>query len=131
MPVGRTSKRSKGTVDMGQKMVELSAHRVFGIPHLLHEIFSTLASDSTGRRKPRRLLGAREEPELAWALPFAVDHTKRRTLVNAARTCKRFSSPALDALWRAMDSIIPLLSILPCLQFHGSNNYAHDSRYVR
>lgn len=115
---------------MGQKMVELSAHRVFGIPHLLHEIFSTLASDSTGRRKPRRLLGAREEPELAWALPFAVDHTKRRTLVNAARTCKRFSSPALDALWRAMDSIIPLLSILPCLQFHGSNNYAHDSRYT-
>lgn len=42
--------------------------------------------------------------------------TDRKTLLSAALACKAFSSPALDVLWRNMDSAIPLLKILPIIE---------------
>ncbi|KAF8965795.1 hypothetical protein BDZ97DRAFT_1729789 [Flammula alnicola] len=37
----------------------------------------------------------------------------RRTLLWVALTCKAFLEPALDRLWRSLDSLFPLLKILP------------------
>ena len=48
-------------------------------------------------------------------LPVKNDE-KRRCLLNAALTCKDFLDVALDALWEKMDSLVPLLKLLPALQ---------------
>ena len=37
----------------------------------------------------------------------------RRALARATRTCRTFSEPALDVLWRALDHVNPLLMLLP------------------
>jgi hypothetical protein len=37
-------------------------------------------------------------------------------LLWAALTCKTFLEPALDVLWRSMNSLIPLLKLLPSFQ---------------
>lgn len=37
-------------------------------------------------------------------------------LLWAALTCKTFLEPALDVLWRTMNSLIPLLKLLPSFQ---------------
>jgi hypothetical protein len=37
-------------------------------------------------------------------------------LFNAALTCKDFLDVALDVLWEELDSLVPLLSLLPALQ---------------
>ncbi|KAI0698305.1 hypothetical protein C8T65DRAFT_742878 [Cerioporus squamosus] len=37
----------------------------------------------------------------------------QKTLARAARTCRAFKSPALDVLWRSVDAIVHLLSVLP------------------
>ena len=41
---------------------------------------------------------------------------KHQCLLNAALTCKDFLDVALDALWEEMDSLVPLLKLLPGLQ---------------
>ena len=41
---------------------------------------------------------------------------KYRCLLNAALTCKDFLDVALDALWEKIDSLVPLLRLLPALQ---------------
>ncbi|KAF9465974.1 hypothetical protein BDZ94DRAFT_280828 [Collybia nuda] len=42
-----------------------------------------------------------------------------QTLANAARCCKTFSSPALDALWWKLDDIVPLFLLLPAIHRLG------------
>jgi hypothetical protein len=37
----------------------------------------------------------------------------KRSLARLARTCKAFKEPALDVLWRDLDSFVPLLTLLP------------------
>ncbi|KAH0832411.1 hypothetical protein J3R83DRAFT_13450 [Lanmaoa asiatica] len=37
----------------------------------------------------------------------------RRTLASLARTCRAFSAPALDLLWMRLDSLDPLIKVLP------------------
>ncbi|KAF8167714.1 hypothetical protein B0H34DRAFT_646480 [Crassisporium funariophilum] len=37
----------------------------------------------------------------------------RRTLSRLARTCRAFSEPALDILWRDLDSIAPIVGLFP------------------
>jgi len=39
----------------------------------------------------------------------------RRTLYSLALTCRTLSGPALDILWRDLDSLYPLLCCLPGL----------------
>ena len=39
-----------------------------------------------------------------------------QSLLNAALTCKDFQDEALDALWEELDSLVPLLKVLPALQ---------------
>ena len=40
--------------------------------------------------------------------------TAQTTLACLARTCRTFKNPALDLLWRSVDDIVHLLSVLPC-----------------
>ena len=40
-----------------------------------------------------------------------------RYLLNAGLTCKDFLDVALDALWEELHSLVPLLKLLPALQF--------------
>lgn len=40
-------------------------------------------------------------------------HINRKGLLNIALTCKAFLEPALDTLWESLDSLLPLLKLLP------------------
>jgi hypothetical protein len=44
------------------------------------------------------------------------DKESRLCLFNAALTCKDFLDTALDVLWEELDSLVPLLKLLPALQ---------------
>ena len=46
---------------------------------------------------------------------------KCRCLLNAALTCKDFLEVALDAIWENLDSMVPLLKLLPGLQLEGNS----------
>ena len=47
------------------------------------------------------------------------DEKNRLCLLNAASTCKDFLEVALDALWEELDSLVPLLKLLPALHFEN------------
>ena len=44
---------------------------------------------------------------------------KRQFLLNVALACKDFLDVALDALWEVLDSLMPLLELLPTLQLEN------------
>ena len=47
-------------------------------------------------------------------LEFIVDTPGgRRSVGRLARTCKGLSGPALDVLWKDLDSLNPLLALMP------------------
>ena len=61
-----------------------------------------------------------------------IDKTNRQSLLNAALTCKDFLDVALDELWKRMDSFLPVLKLLPALQFEDDSFVCanvHDFRY--
>jgi hypothetical protein len=68
-------------------------HRLFDIPEILREIFLGLA-----------------EPDCWGRCLTSAD------LARAARCSKKFSAPALDALWQTMHSELPLFKLLPGFQ---------------
>ena len=43
----------------------------------------------------------------------------KKSLLNVALTCKDFLDEALDALWEELNSLVPLLKLLPALQFEN------------
>jgi hypothetical protein len=58
-----------------------------------------------------------KNPDLM-AITFShLKNEKRRCLLNVALTCKDFLDVALDALWEELFSLVPLLKLLPALQF--------------
>lgn len=36
-----------------------------------------------------------------------------RTVARLARTCKAFNEPAVDVLWKELDSLLPLIGLFP------------------
>ncbi|KAI0333314.1 hypothetical protein GY45DRAFT_328476 [Cubamyces sp. BRFM 1775] len=42
--------------------------------------------------------------------------TQGATLANLARTCRAFSEPALDTLWRRMDRLAPFIFVFSCAE---------------
>ncbi|TFK64668.1 hypothetical protein BDN72DRAFT_846375 [Pluteus cervinus] len=46
-------------------------------------------------------------------------HLRRSTLLAAALTCHSFTEPALDALWETMNSLAPLICLLPLVNKDG------------
>lgn len=67
-------------------------------PHILSEIFRHFGIDSPDATEVK---------------------AARRNLIRAALTCKVFLDPALDRLWRAIDTLLPLLKLLPSFQLVG------------
>jgi len=96
MPVRTRRAKSGGAFEAQQT----SAHRIFDIPHLLHEIFSTLASDSTPRIHLTRYHRARDEFMPAWALPFEVDRMNRHT----CKSSKGLQEILVPCTGRALES---------------------------
>jgi hypothetical protein len=47
------------------------------------------------------------------------DKQSSQCLLNVALTCKDFLDEALDALWEELNSLLPLLKLLPALQFEN------------
>lgn len=45
--------------------------------------------------------------------PSELTPTSKQNLLWAGLTCKAFLEPALDRLWSSLDSLFPLLKILP------------------
>ena len=37
----------------------------------------------------------------------------KRSLSRFARTCKAFCDPALDVLWRELESLVPIIGLFP------------------
>ena len=46
-----------------------------------------------------------------------------RCLANAALTCKDFLDVALDALWEELNTLVPLLKVLPALRVEDDAYY--------
>ncbi|TFK64652.1 hypothetical protein BDN72DRAFT_963045 [Pluteus cervinus] len=59
-----------------------------------------------------------EDPPVSVVLPT---QTGRSTLLAAALSCRRFTSSALAILWRTMDSLDPLVSLLPIVPYMGQH----------
>ena len=57
------------------------------------------------------------------AMTFSRLYLKLNCLFNVALTCKDFLEEALDKIWEEMDSMVPLLKVLPALQ-------VEDNEYV-
>ena len=53
-----------------------------------------------------------------------------RCLLNAALTCKDLLDVALDALWEELDSLLPLLKLLPALQVEDGGAYVCANVHV-
>jgi hypothetical protein len=56
-----------------------------------------------------------KSPELM-AMTLSHLQSDEQSLLNAALTCKDFLEEALDKIWENMDSMVPLLKVLPALQ---------------
>jgi len=56
-----------------------------------------------------------QDPELTRNLLEFINDTAggRRSVSRIARTCKALSGPALNVLWKDLDSLIPLLGLMP------------------
>ena len=55
----------------------------------------------------------------AMTFSYIKDKNYRRWLFYVALTCKDFLDVALDALWEELNSLLPLLQLLPSLQFEN------------
>ena len=51
----------------------------------------------------------------------------RPTLAAAARVCKAWTAPASIVLWRSLDTLVPLLKLLPTAKFVGLDGTDSDS----
>ena len=81
--------------------------------------FSQLSYSDQVRRYDRERLFLKNPDLMAMTfshLQVKNDKKNRRCLFNAALTCKDFLDIALDALWERLDSLLPLLKLLPALQ---------------
>ena len=53
------------------------------------------------------------------AMTFSYLQGNDECLLNAALTCKDLLDVALDKLWEKMNSLVPVLKLLPALQFEN------------
>jgi hypothetical protein len=67
---------------------------------------------------PHRALGIAEVLTLVFEELHM--HNKKRSLARSAQACKSFSEPALAILWRNLDSLSPMVKLIPSLRIAGS-----------
>jgi hypothetical protein len=74
----------------------------------------TAAIIPVGRRGPTSVHRALEIPEIRGQVFELLEwDDKKRTLAVMARVCRMFTEQALDALWRKLIGLKPLLALLP------------------
>jgi hypothetical protein len=71
-----------------------SMHRVLVIPGLFHQIVGYL-----------RYVNENDDED-----------TDKGSLLHLAQTCRAFCDPALNVLWKELNYIHPLVSLLPCIK---------------
>ncbi|TFK64650.1 hypothetical protein BDN72DRAFT_963043 [Pluteus cervinus] len=110
-----------------------------GIPEILSHIFDQLTvpiaclddvkasllyreppTTSVGRHRCNYCGGSGEDPVVRPLLLGDKILIRRSALRAAALSCRRFSGPALDSLWQTMNSLFPLISILPSTTPNGT-----------
>ena len=72
----------------------MSPHNALMIPEIITEIVANLKLEVNDIRDPDR----------------------RKDLLSAALCCEAFKNPGLDVLWHTMDSIVPVLKLIPGMQ---------------
>lgn len=82
-------------------------HRALQVIDIIDEILSKLVDDSEETGPGVELEGRRNRRREA------------ANLLSVALCCKKFTGPGLDRLWRHMDSIVPLLKLLPGAVYSG------------
>jgi len=55
----------------------------------------------------------------------------RKFLLSASLTCRAFFEPAMDAMWRYLDSLLPILRVIPTLKRGGNGHYVRLHRIQR
>ncbi|KAH9947398.1 hypothetical protein B0H21DRAFT_891348 [Amylocystis lapponica] len=83
-------------------------HRIFSIQEVLREIFQWLSPGQRADADDQR--------------PSKTSSRMRETLYRAALVCAAFQGPALDILWRDLDSVRPLSNIVDLYGSDISNN---------
>ncbi|RDB17419.1 hypothetical protein Hypma_001960 [Hypsizygus marmoreus] len=99
-----------------------ATRRALEIPEILHVIFSSLGAQHTYTPEDY------ENPP-PFSFEFTFDPENQVTLARASRCCRKFCSPALDALWRAMDSIVPLFSLVGLVRRPDDDVYAIETGF--
>jgi hypothetical protein len=78
-------------------VTQMAPHRLLGIPEILAEIIRYVGVGYLGHDKDS-------------------EAQRRKQLLWTALSCKAFSPHALDVLWEKLDSLLPLLKLLPGFQ---------------
>src|SRR5262245_25567840 len=94
-PTKSTNQASTGTTQHHLQAASPSPRHPTLIPEILYDIFEYIYEDIV-------------DPE---GTPARIS-ASRRTLASAARTCRAFSGPALDILWRRLPGVWPLVLVV-------------------
>lgn len=65
-------------------------------------------------------------PDVVYLVLHEVRHD-RPALASSARCCRAFHEPAIDLLWRDLDSFVPLRNLLPCLSLTDERNLGAET----
>lgn len=82
-----------------------SSRKVLRLPEILLMIFALIARRHGGGLRLALTFGLRGPNE---------------DLARAARVCRAFSGPALETLWRHIQSFVPLVRLLSCVRRYGN-----------
>lgn len=93
----RSCSKSNGMDDRGGKS---SVHRALFVPEIVRLIFGFVQAWD-------------EENPAGECIGFVTATGGKRSLAYLARTCRFFHEPAIDALWMNLESIDPLIKLLP------------------
>ncbi|EPQ52003.1 hypothetical protein GLOTRDRAFT_122756 [Gloeophyllum trabeum ATCC 11539] len=78
--------------------------------------------------------GSMQNSRIVWMSDSAVTFRNkvcklRRTLFNASLTCRAMHEPALDALWRRLDSLDPIFKLIRSFRHQPQPGSARDKEY--
>lgn len=93
----RSCSKSNGMDDRGGKS---SVHHALFVPEIVRLIFGFVQAWD-------------EENPAGECIGFVTATGGKRSLAYLARTCRFFHEPAIDALWMNLESIDPLIKLLP------------------
>ncbi|TFK73129.1 hypothetical protein BDN72DRAFT_956746 [Pluteus cervinus] len=110
---------------MVESRTSAQAH-VLRIPELLSRIFNSLSLPVSTLEDVSKIGNLSSRPTKIIApktiAPALLEcHQRRSSLLAAALTCRAFSAPALNSLWEVMNSLAPLICLLPLIEKDGAD----------